>query len=390
MNIGIFTDSYYPHISGVATSIDMLKKGLEKKGNKVYIVAPNLINNKLIYDKENQILWMPGIKVGIQEMKLTKLYSKKAFNIIKNEWALDIIHSQTEFGVGFFSRKVAKKLNIPIVHTYHTLYEDCVFYVTHGHFDNLAKKLVVKLTKYYCDTKCDELIVPTHKIKYLFNRKYNIKKHMHVIPTGIDIEKFYPNNNEDKIIKIKKKYSINNDTFVIGTVGRIAAEKDFDKMIMGLSEILRNSNDIKLMIVGDGPDTIKLKKIAKEYKIFDKIIFTGMIEYEELPLYYQTFNISISYSTSETQGLTVIESLAAGIPCLCINDDSYKKIIENDLNGYIFNTTEECIQYIEKIKNDKKLYQKLKNNSLESVKVFSSDVFANKVLNVYKIAKKNK
>ena len=146
MRIGIFTDSYYPHVSGVSTSVEMLKDSLEKMGHRVYIVAPNLNNNKFIYDKLNRIIWLPGIKTGIYETKLTKLYSSRAMEIIKKEWKLDVIHSQTEFGVGYFSRIVSKRLKIPVVHTYHTLYEDYVHYVLKGHFNKTLKKMVVKLT----------------------------------------------------------------------------------------------------------------------------------------------------------------------------------------------------------------------------------------------------
>ena len=164
MKIGIFTDAYEPHISGVTTSIKMLKKALEKMHHQVYIVTANLISNKFIYDEENKIIYLPGIKTGIYGTKLTGIYSKKAMKIIK-DWNLDVIHSQTEFSIGYFSRIVAKKLNIPVVHTYHTLYEDYVHYVTHGYFNNAAKKLAIKITKYYCEKHCDELIVPTEKIK---------------------------------------------------------------------------------------------------------------------------------------------------------------------------------------------------------------------------------
>ena len=229
MKIGIFTDAYEPHISGVTTSIKMLKTALEKMHHEVFIVTANLDNNKFIYDDKNRIIYLPGIKTGIYETKLTGIYSKKAMKIIKN-WHLDVIHSQTEFGIGYFSRIVAKKLNLPIVHTYHTLYEDYVHYVTHGHLNNLAKKLAIKITKYYCEKKCDELIVPTDKIKDLFINKYNISQPINVIPTGIDIDKFKLTPNIKKEIEnIKKKYKIKDTDFIIGSVGRIAPEKSFDK-----------------------------------------------------------------------------------------------------------------------------------------------------------------
>ena len=109
MRIGIFTDAYEPHISGVTTSIKMLKTALEQMNHEVYIVTANLNNNKFYYDKENNIINIPGIKTGIYGTKLTNIYSRKAMKIIKN-WNLDIIHSQTEFGIGVFSRIIAKKV----------------------------------------------------------------------------------------------------------------------------------------------------------------------------------------------------------------------------------------------------------------------------------------
>ena len=204
MKIGLFTEVYPPYISGVSTSVQMLKEALEKMHHTVYVVTANLIDNKFKYDAKERIIYLPGIKTGIYETKLTTIDSKKALKIIK-EWDLDVIHSQTEFGVGTFSRIVAKKLNIPVVHTYHTIYEDYTYYITHNHFKNLSKKLAIKLTKFYCDKKCNELIVPTLKIATLLNQ-YGINKNIHIIPTGIDTEKFIINK---KMIPILKKLKIN-------------------------------------------------------------------------------------------------------------------------------------------------------------------------------------
>ena len=167
MKIGLFTEVYPPYVSGVSTSVKMLKEALEKMNHTVYVVTANLDKARLKYDKDERVLYLPGIKTGIYETRLTTVYSRKALKIIK-DWDLDVVHCQTEFGVGAFAHVVAKKFKLPVVHTYHTLYEDYVYYVTHGHFDKLGKKLAIKLTQYYCDKKCDELIVPTAKIEDLF------------------------------------------------------------------------------------------------------------------------------------------------------------------------------------------------------------------------------
>lgn len=384
MRIGIFTDSYYPHISGVATSIEMLKEGLISLGHKVYIVAPNLDNNKFIYDKEKEIIWIPGIKTGIYKTKLTEFYSIRAMDIIKNEWKLDIIHSQTEFGIGYFSRIVAKKLNIPVVHTYHTLYEDYVYYITHGHFDKWAKNIAIKITKYYCDKKCDELIVPTIKIKELFQNKYNIKRDIYVIPSGIDTKKFYPTKELlDKAESLRKKYQIKETDFVIGSVGRVAKEKSFDKIILNLKELVKTNPTIKFILVGGGPDLEDLKQMVHNLDLDENVIFTGLVDYNLIPCYYQAFDAMVSFSTTETQGLTIIEGLAAGKPTLCINDDSFKEMIQDKYNGYLFKNDKDFQEILLTLIKDKGLYKELSINALKSIEKYSKEQFAKSVLEIY-------
>lgn len=390
MKIGIFTDAYEPHISGVTTSIKMLKTALEKMHHEVYIVTANLDNNKFIYDKKNKIIYLPGIKTGIYETKLTGIYSKKAMKIIK-EWNLDVIHSQTEFGVGYFSRIVAKKLNLPIVHTYHTLYEDYVHYVTHGHFDNFAKKLAIKITKYYCEKRCDELIVPTDKIKDLFINKYNITKQVNVIPTGIDIDKFKITPSMKKNIQtIKNKYKIKDTDFVIGSVGRIAPEKSFDKLLYNIKDMIKVNTNIKVLLVGGGPDLDNLKKLTKKLNLENYVIFTDKIDYDLVPTYFNIFNVVVSFSKTETQGLTIIEGLAASKPTLCIEDDSFRAMIEPNYNGYLFKNDTEFKDYIFKLMNDQKLYKDMCTNARNSTYKYSKEVFAADILKVYHKAIENK
>ena len=386
MRIGIFTDSYYPHVSGVATSIDMLKEALIKMKHEVYLVIPDLDTGKFSYDKKNKILYMPGVKTGIYKTRLTRAHHRRAFNIVKS-WNLDVIHSQTEFGVGKFSRICSKKLNIPVVHTYHTLYEDYVYYVTHGLFDKFAKKIVVKITQNYCDKKCDECIVPTNKIKDLFENKYDITRTIHVIPTGIDIKKFAPSKDlRTKAQNIRKKYNIKPDDFLIGSIGRIAIEKSFDRLINCVDKMSKINQKVKLMLVGDGPAIDDLKKQVQELKLEKNVIFTGLVDYNVIPAYYQALDIMASFSVTETQGLTIIEGLAAAKPTLCIEDDSFKAMVQDSYNGYLFKDEDEFIEKTFNLMNNKELYKEMSNNAKNSTYQYSKEVFGSEVLKVYNMA----
>ena len=386
MKIAIFTETYEPYISGVTTSIKMLKEALEKMGNTVYIVTVNLKNYHFRYDKKNKIIYIPGIKTKIYDARLTGIYSRRAFKIIKR-WNLDIIHSQTEFSIGVFSRIVSKKLNIPVIHTYHTLYEDYVYYVTHNHFNNFGKKVVIKITKYFCEKKCDGLIVPTDKIKELFIKKYHIKKEINVIPTGIDTNRFKLTAKiTNDLKKLKKQYKIKPHDFIIGSVGRIAIEKSFDELIKSTKPLIKAYPNLYLMIVGDGPEINNLKELCQKLKIDKNVIFTGKVNYDLIPVYYHLFDIATSFSKTETQGLTIIEALASKTPVLCINDDSFKKMIISSYNGYLFKDSLEYQQLVKKLIKNPKLYNYLKKNTLLSIQEYTKEAFAKKVYQVYQKA----
>lgn len=388
MRIGIFTETYTPYISGLVTSELMLKKALEKKGHEVYVVTANLENFHYEYDDKDRVLRIPGIPTGIYDSRLTSIYPIKAINKIKS-WHLDVIHSQTEFAIGTFARLFAKQYNIPIVHTYHTMYEDYVYYITKGHFDKSSKKLLEYLTKFYCDRTITELIVPTKKAYDLFKKKYNVSRNIHIIPTGIEVDRFYKENIDAKKSNLlKKKYNIKNKDFVAIFVGRIAEEKNIPFLIDAAEKIIKKKSNFKLLIVGDGPDKEKYENLAK--KCGDNIIFTGKVPWDDVPIYYDLANVFISASQSETQGLTIIEAMASSLPALCINDESFIGTVVDDLNGYLFQNEEDCVDVILKIMNDKKLLSSLEIGARNSAEMHSSKYFAERVLDVYNLAIKNR
>ncbi len=388
MRIGIFTETYTPYISGLVTSELMLKKALEKKGHEVYVVTANLENFHYEYDNKDRVLRIPGIPTGIYDSRLTSIYPIKAINKIRS-WHLDVIHSQTEFAIGTFARLFAKQYNIPIIHTYHTMYEDYVYYITKGHFDKSSKKLLEYLTKFYCDRTIIELIVPTKKAYDLFKKKYNVSRNIHIIPTGIEVDRFYKENIDVKKSNLlKKKYNIKNKDFVAIFVGRIAEEKNIPFLIDVTEKIIKRKPNFKLLIVGDGPDKEKYEKLAK--KCGDNIIFTGKVPWDDVPIYYDLANVFISASQSETQGLTIIEAMASSLPALCINDESFVGTVVDDLNGYLFQNEEECIDAILKIMNDKRLLSSLEVGARNSAEMHSSKYFAERVLDVYNLAIKNR
>ena len=381
MNIGLFTDSYPPYINGVSTSVYNLREALKKLGHTVYIVTVNDSIIKHEYDEKEKILRIPGIPIGIYDYRLSEIYPVSTVKIIK-KWKLDVIHSHTEFGVGIFARILAKKFKIPLVHTYHTLYEDYTHYITHNHFNKLSKKIVKDLTKVYCVKTAKETIVPTDKIYKLFKEKYMITKNVSVIPSGIDIERFFEENVEqDKVERIKEKYGITKDDFTIIFVGRLAQEKNIEFLLNAQQKLIeRGINNIKLLIVGDGPDKENYINITRKLNIFDKVIFTGKIEQDKIQYYYQCADAFVTASNSETQGLTVIEAMAAGVVPICINDMAFIDMLPKKS---LFNNQKEYINRLITFSADEELRKEYKVEIRKKAEEYSSSTYAQRVLNVY-------
>ena len=390
MRIGIFTETYTPYISGLVTSEIMLKKGLEKLGHEVYVVTANLESFHYEYDEEERVLKVPGIPTGIYDSRLTAVYPLKAVNKIKS-WNLDIIHSQTEFAIGTFARILAYQLDIPLVHTYHTMYEDYIHYITKGYFDKSSKKIVEYLTLFYCDKTATELIVPTKKTYDLFKEKYQVDRNIHIIPTGIELERFYTENiDKKKLASIKRKEKITKDDFIAIFIGRLAQEKNVVFLLDVMKDLVPSLPKLKLLIVGDGPDYDLYKEIIEKDHLENNVIMTGKVAWEEVPYYYHLSDIFLTASHTETQGLTVIEAMASSIVPICIDDESFKNTIIDGLNGRIFNNEKECKEIITELYNDNELTKKLSNQARINSDRFSAKYFAESVLDVYKYAIEHK
>ena len=389
MRIGIFTETYTPYISGLVTSEVMLKKALEKLGHEVYVVTANLESFHYEYDKEEKVLRIPGIPTGIYDSRLTAVYPIKAVNKIKS-WNLDIIHSQTEFAIGTFARLLAFQFNIPLVHTYHTMYEDYVHYITKGYFDKSSKKIVEYLTLFYCDKTASELIVPTKKTYDLFKQKYQVDRNIHIIPTGIELDRFYVENIDMRKLKsIQNKLGLKKDDFIAIFIGRLAQEKNIVYLLDVIRDLLPKCPKLKLLMVGDGPDYERYQELIKEYGIKDHVVMTGKVAWEDVPYYYHLSNIFLTASTTETQGLTVIEAMASSVPPICIDDESFRNVVVDDLSGRIFKTKRECKRIILKLYNNPEEVQRLSNQARINVERFSSRFFAESVLKVYEYAIKH-
>lgn len=381
MRIGLFTDTYTPDINGVVSSIVTLQRELEKNGHDVYVIT----NHKaMTMKKEGNVLRLPGLELKwLYGYKLSTPYHFSARDEIR-KMQLDVIHVHTEFGVGMFGRIVAKYLNIPVVTTYHTMYEDYTHYVNRfeiDEVDKVTKKVVSTFSRSISDS-AQAVISPSEKTKETL-LKYGVKTPIYVIPTGLNFEKFHPDNIDPaRVQEIRRQYGIQEDERLIVFVGRIAQEKSIEIPIEGFRYV--SDTKIKLMIVGGGPQLEELQKLVQRHHLERQVIFTDKKLPEEIPAYYACADCFVSASLTETQGMTYIEALACGLPVFARYDDVLKDLVIEEDSGFLFETPQEFAEkltgFMHRSAEERKAFSR---RALSKIVKYDSRVFYSKVLSVY-------
>lgn len=386
MRIVIFTDSYPPFATGVATSSFNLANSLVDKGHDVLVVAPRPTDGRL--EQIGNVLYVPGIYLKrLYGYRLTNIFTNKPISIIK-KFKPDVIHDQTDFTIGVLARRCAKKLKLPIVYTYHTAYEDYTYYVTHGFMDKFAKKIVRNYAK-DLSNKMTEFITPSEKIKN-YMRLVGSDAYINVIPTGIDTS-IFENSKIDpvKAEQFKKDHSIKPNTKVFLLVGRLAREKSMDVSLKCIAHYHSKypERDIRVLILGEGPAHEDLELLCEELGISNLVDFLGEVTGLEVPFFYSFADIYTSASITETQGLTFMEAMAASKIVLARYDSNLEGTIINGKTGFFFTDEESFSEQVEKIFS---LSEEEKANIVKEIKKvmeqYSIERFYSNTIRVYQRA----
>lgn len=379
MNIGLFTDTYFPQISGVATSIQTLKNALEKQGHSVFIFTttdPHVAKGT-VEPNVFRVGSVPFVSFTDRRIAFRGLFQASK---IAKEVKLDVVHTQTEFSMGLIGKYIAHSLDIPAIHTYHTMYEDYLHYVLNGHL--LRPYHVKQFVRAYLHNM-DGVIAPSEQTHKTLLR-YGVKIPIRVIPTGVDLEGINENPKRD----VRQDLGLSDNDFVLLTLSRVAAEKKINNIIKALPLIIERFPNVKFVIAGDGPDMQDLKDQVARLTLENYVVFAGSVEHTDVGNYYRMADLFVSASDTETQGLTYIEALAAQTPCVVYKTDYTEQIFDDPNLGMIFTTQKELEEDIIKmIERGKTTIPK--NIQKEKMQQVSSETFASNVVNFYTDAIKN-
>ena len=373
MKVLITTDWYAPVVNGVVTSVLLLQRELEARGHEVRVVT---LSNSLHTYKGGPVYYMgsvsanriyPGARLRVNRTR-SMLHELIA-------WRPDVIHSQCEFSTFRVAYALSNRLGIPIVHTYHTVYEDYTHYFSPS--VRVGKYVVSAFSRWICG-RAACIVAPSRKVEQLL-RDYNIHCRIEVIPTGVDLSMYRETPPPERLAALRRRWNIPEDHTVLLYLGRMAKEKNLEQLMDQVAEA--GQQKVSVLLVGDGPDREAVLDYARERGV--DVIFTGMVPHKDAPDYYRLGDLFITASTSETQGLTYFEALAAGLPVLCRRDACVEGVVEDGVNGWQYEDAPDFARHLREFCADAGLRRRMSQAAWVSAGKFSAEAFGEAAERLY-------
>ena len=375
MKILISTDQYEYQVSGVTSSVVLLRDELRRLGHEVRILALSPTYRSF---EKNGDFFISSFHVPVYPDARMSLRRKGPLINKIIAWKPDIVHVQTEFSTRKLATRVIRELGIPFVVTCHTVYEDYIGYFCPS--KRIGKYIIRRLSNRYYNP-ANALVVPSDKLRKT-EQGYKVSCPITVIPTGIELDRFSRRISHEEKERLLAKYGLTPGKTLV-SVCRLAAEKNLDEIVSYMPALLRADPEVKLLIVGDGPHRSELEKHVREAGVEKNVVFAGMIDRYEVYKYYQTGDIFVCASTSESQGLTYVEALSSGLPLVCRRDDCLVGVLDNGKNGYQYETETEFVRGVMHILDDRELAHNMQLHSLENAEGFGAETFVRRMEQLY-------
>ncbi|MBL1150758.1 MAG: glycosyltransferase family 4 protein [Armatimonadetes bacterium] len=375
LRVAVFSDSYTPIVNGVSISIEALVEELRARGHSVHIFTSAFPRHK---DRDANVYRMRSIRTPFTRdypLAVPPFYGTlRQFR----RHTFDIIHTHTPFTVGFVGLRWAESHDLPIVSTYHTLYEKYAHYIPYFPKWYTFNK-IRKHTRYYYNL-CDHVIVPSEAALRSLRRN-EIRTPITIIPTGIRL------NPKVTQQEARLRVGARQDEKMLLYVGRIAKEKNMDVLVHAAKLILDARDDARLWIVGDGPYRAQCQMLVRNLGIGDRVLFTGFVPRSEVSQYYIASDMFVFTSMTETQGLVIGEAMAHGVPAVAVHGGGASLAVEEDVNGFVVpNSPRDFAECVLRILSNPSLHGRLSEGAKRSAKAFSMSDMCNQVLEVYESA----
>ena len=374
MNILFFTNTYLPHVGGVAKSVQTLETAFRDMGHQVRIVAPEFEGAT----KDANVLRVPAIQKFNGSDFSVRIPIPNVVGHFVETFKPDIVHSHHPFLLGDAALRIARRCEIPIVFTHHTLYERYTHYVP---LDSPAiKRMAVKLATEYCNL-CDMIVAPSDSIARLL-KKRGVETRIEPIPTGIDLDAFAGNRGDD----FRKAKGIPEDATVIGTVGRMAKEKNLPYLAESVAGYLKDHPQAVFLAVGDGNARVEMISILKQAASENQIFAVGELSGQDLLDAYAAMDCFVFASQTETQGIVLAEALAAGNPVVALDGPGVREIMIEGKTGFLLPSEAsptDFANHLAKLLDDEATFQACTRAARPSSEPYATRVCAERMLSCY-------
>lgn len=378
MKICLMTNTYLPHVGGVARSVSTFAEEFRRRGHEVLVVAPQFEGRPLPKKAEAIVERVAAVQNFNGSDFSVRLPLAAANSERLAEFQPDIVHAHHPFLLGDTALRIAASKNAPIVFTHHTRYEDYTHYVP---FDSPAlKQAAISLSTEFANL-CDGVIAPSQSIARLIRRR-GVKVPVAIVPTGIEVRAFARGDGK----KFRRRHGLPADAFVVGHVGRLAPEKNLGFLAESVARFLRRAGDTRFLVVGDGPAAGTLKEIFTRHGLGERLVLAGKQVGRGLCDAYRAMDVFAFASRTETQGMVVTEAMAAGCPVIALDAPGVREVVADARNGFLLPARprpEAFAAAVEKLRADRRLRRRFAAVAAATADQFSVAHCADRALEFY-------
>lgn len=379
MNICMMTNTYLPHVGGVARSVHTFAEDYRAMDHTTMVVAPTFPGVEEMDPRvEKDVVRVPAVQQFNGSDFSVRVPLVSMLNPRLVQFEADVVHSHHPFLLGDTALRVAADKQVPVVFTHHTLYEEYVHYVP---FSSTAMRhFVIELSTHYANL-CDGVIAPSESIADLI-RTRGVKRPITVIPTGIDLDAFRGGDGD----RFRQANGIAPDQFVVGTLGRLAPEKNLAYLSRAVGRFLQEAPQAVFLVVGSGPSAQDMRKIFAEMGAADRLLLAGKKTGQDLNDAYSAMDLFAFTSFSETQGLVLAEAMATGLPVVALDASGVREVLRDGENGFMLPATADESAFAEKLDQlfqDSALRNRFSESALKRSEDFARQRCAARALSLY-------
>lgn len=378
MNIAMFTNTYIPHVGGVARSVSTFTEDLRQRGHRVLVIAPEYAEEGDTPAKDDDVIRIPAIQNFNGSDFSMRIPVPFLIEEKLDAFGPDLIHSHHPYLLGDTALRIARKRSLPIAFTHHTLYEKYTHYVTED--SESLPKFVKHLSTEYANL-CDQIVAPSESIKQLISSR-GVKRPVEVVPTGVDVDFFSQGDGAE----MRRRLGIPDGVTVIGHLGRLAPEKNIPFLVDAVRLAMEDIPESHFLVVGEGPSESEIRMRFSDDFLKERLHMAGKRTGADLADAYHAMDFFVFASKTETQGLVLAEAMASGKPVIALDAAGSREVLEDQVNGRLLPedaSTSLFAQTIKEMTSNGTLSAELSENARQTAKRFSRNASLDRLLDVY-------